>query len=61
MPVNIEGITVGIKRILKKPKSTMMFNFLWMILPTELQLDSNRKSHTMTCHLYQQNCRRIDR
>jgi hypothetical protein len=39
----------------------MTCNFLWTFLPIELQLDSNRESRIVMCHLYQQNCRWIDR
>jgi len=39
--VYIEGIPDGIKRI-KKTRCVMMCKFLWIILPMELQSDSNR-------------------
>jgi len=35
--------------------------FLWIILLMELLLDSKKKSRTLTCHLYQQNCWWIDK
>jgi hypothetical protein len=46
------GNPIRNKKNLKKPKGMIMCNFLWMFLPIKLQLDSNRKSHTVTCHLY---------
>jgi hypothetical protein len=51
--VNTEGIPVRVKEFKKKKsKSTMTCNFLWKLLLIELQLDSNRESHIVTCHLY---------
>jgi hypothetical protein len=39
----------------------MTWKFLWTILLTELQRDSNWDLHTVMCPLHRQNCRRNHR
>jgi len=39
----------------------IMCKYLRMLLPMELQLDSNKKTRIVMCQLYQQNCRWIDK
>jgi hypothetical protein len=43
----------------KKQRSAITWKFLWVILPTELQMDSNQDVRTITCPLQRHNCWQI--